>query len=266
MKKWKLGLLAWVLAFALPVGHAGAAVIDRFNQGSALLSPTNYSPGVVVLQTGLDTNSTIGGTRKLVAQTQNKATLQVNAAAGELSFDAVNDFGYFTVAYGTENPLGVDLKADGSEAFLLSFSNVSMPGLWRGIYAFSVNGVAYNLLPQLAAMHGAGTLRIPVSYFSKSAQFVVNEISLEGARVESQYRLTLDSIVTVPPSLSVVTLSAGAIQLRWNTNGANFVVESATTMDAPWQTLSNALSVVGSQFSVTIGASESSGYFRLRKQ
>jgi len=250
----------------MAVAHASAAVIDNFSQGAALLKPTNYSPAVVVLQTGLDTNSTIGGTRRLSAQTQNQATLQVDTVAGELSFEAVNDFGYFTVAYGTESPLGVDLKADGSDAFLLMFSNVSMPGLWRGGYTFRVNGIGYDLLPKLAAINGSGTIRIPFSHFSTASQFVANQISLEAIRVESQYRLVLDSIVTVPPSLSVVTLSADEIQLRWSTNAANFVVETTPTIGAPWQVVSNTVSVVGGQYSVTVSASQPRGYFRLHRQ
>jgi len=241
-------------------------MIDSFNEGAALLSPTNYLPAVVVLQAGLNTNSTIGGTRRLTAQTLDKAFFQVSAGAGELSFEAGSGFGYFAVAYGTESPLGVDLKADGSEAFLLTFSNVNMPGLIRGGYTFRVNGISYDLLSKLAALNGSGTIRIPFSHFSTATQFVANQISLEASRVESQYRLVLDSIVTVPPALSVVTLSAGAIQLRWNTNAANFVVETTSAIGGPWQVVSNTPSVIGGQYSVTVSASQPSGYFRLRRQ
>jgi hypothetical protein len=250
----------------MAIVQAHAAVIDNFSQGAALLQPTNYSPAVVVLQTGLDTNSTIGGTRRLSAQTQNLATLQVETFAGELSFVAVTNWGYYAVEYGTQSPLGVDLKADGSEAFLLTFSNVSMPGLWRGGYLFRVNGVNYDLLPKLAAINGSGTIRIPFSHFSTATKFVANQITLEAFRVESQYSFVLDSIVTVSPSLSVVTASANEIQLRWTTNVANFVVETTPTIGAPWQVVSNAVSVVGGQYSVTVGASQPSGYFRLRRQ
>ncbi len=258
--------MSCVVGLAVAIVHAGAAVIDNFSQGPALLEATNYLPAVIVLQTGLDTNSTIGGTRRLSAQTQNRATLQVETVAGELSFEAVSDFGYFTVGYGTETPLGVDLKADGSEAFLLTFSNVSMPGLWRGGYTFRVNGIGYDLLNDLAAINGGGTIRIPFSRFSTAAQFVANQISLEGIRVESQYRLALHSIVTVPPLLNVVTLAAGEIQLRWSTNVANFLVETTPTIGAPWQRVSNTVSVVGGQYSVPVDASQPSGYFRLRRQ
>jgi len=262
----RLRSLVCVLGCAMAIVHAGAAVIDDFCHGAALLEPTNYSPAVVVLQTGLDTNSTIGGTRRLSAQTLTQATLQVETVRGELSFEAVSNFGYFTVEYGTESPLGVDLKADGSEAFLLTFSNVSMTGLWRGSYRFRVNGIDYYLLHDLAAINGSGTIRIPFSRFSTAAQFVANRISLEAGRVESQYRLVLDSILTVPPLLNVATLGAGEIQLRWSTNVANFVVETTPTIGAPWQAVSNTVSVVGGQYSVTVGPSQPSGYFRLRRQ
>lgn len=262
----KLRSLACVFGFAMAIVHADAAVIDNFSQGAALLQPTNYWPAAVVLQTGLNTNSTIGGTRRLSAQTQNQATLQVETNRGELSFEAVNDFGYFTLGYGTESPLSVDLKADGSDAFLLTFSNVSTPGLWRGIYTFRVNGIGYDLLPKLAAINGRGTIRIPFSHFSTAAQFVANQITLEGARVESSYRLVLDSIVTALPPLSAVTLTAGEVRLQWSTNVSNFVVETTSALDVPWQVVSNAVSVVGGQYSVTVGTAQPNGYFRLRRQ
>jgi len=266
----RFGSLVCVVACAIAVVHADAAVIDNFSQGAALLEPTNYSPAVVVLQTGLDTNSTIGGTRRLSAQTQNRATLQIDAVASELSFAAVTNMGYFAVQYGTESSLGVDLKADGSEAFLLTFSNVSAPGLWRGGYTFRVNGIGYDLLHDLAAINGRGTIRIPFSHFSTAPQFVANQISLEASRVESQYRLVLDSIVTVnadtPPSVGLITAVAGEIQLRWSTNVTDFVVETAPGIGVPWQTVSNTVSVIGDRFSVTVSASQSSGYFRLRRQ
>jgi hypothetical protein len=246
-------------------------VIDDFSQGAALLEPTNYSPAVVVLQTGLDPNSTIGGTRRLSAQTQNRATLQVDPVAGELSFEAVTDWGYFTIEYGTESPLGVDLRADGSDAFLLTFSNVSMAGLWRGSYAFRVNGTAYDLLHDLKGINGSGTVRIPFSRFSTAAQFVANQISLNAARVESQYSLVLDSIVTVSadtlPQLSVAILNGGEVQLLWSTNAAGFVLETTPMIGViPWQPVSTTVSVAEERFSVTVDAPQASGYFRLRKE
>src|SRR2546423_7516104 len=141
-----------------------------------------------------------------------------------------------------------------------------MPGLWRGIYTFRVNGIGYDLLHDLAAINGNGTIRIPFSRFSTASQFVANQISLEAARVESQYRLVLDSIETVPPLLSVVPLVGGEIQLRWSTNSPNFVIETTSTIGASWHTVSNAVSIIGSQYSVTVGALQPSGYFRLRRQ
>ena len=265
-----------MFGFAMAVVPVGAVVIDSFRQGAALLEPTNYSPAVVVLQTGLDTNLSIGGTRRLSAQTQkaqtqSRATLQVDAVAGEMSFEVITNFGYFAVEYGTESPLGVDLRADGSDAFLLTFSNVSMPGLWRGGYTFRVNGMGYDLLHDLQVINGSGTVRIPFSYFSTAPQFVANQISLAASRVESQYRLVLDSIVTVnsntPPKLGVATPVGGEIQLLWSTNATDFVVETTPTIGLiPWQRVSNAVSVVGDHFSVTLGASQASGYFRLRRE
>ena len=270
--EWRrLRSLACMFGFAMGVVPVGAVVIDSFSQGAALLEPTNYSPAVVVLQTGLDTNLSIGGTRRLSAQTQNRATLQVDAVAGEMSFEAITNFGYFAVEYGIESPLSVDLRADGSDAFLLTFSNVSMPGLWRGGYTFRVNGMRYDLLHDLQVINGSGTVRIPFSYFSTAPQFVANQISLAASRVESQYRLVLDSIVTVnsntPPKLGVATPVGGEIQLLWSTNATDFVVETTPTIGLiPWQRVSNAVSVVGDHFSVTLGASQASGYFRLRRE
>jgi hypothetical protein len=262
---------ACIVGTTLAVVQAGAAVVDNFTHGPALLAPTNYSPAVVVLQTGLPTNSTIGGTRRLSAQTLAQASLQVDAVAGVFSFEAVADSGYFTLEYGTENPLGVDLKADGSDAFLLTFSNVSMPGLWRGRYIFEVDGLTYDLLHDLAAINGGGTVRIPFSRFSTTPQFIANRIALSAGRVEPHYRLVLDSIVTVnaytPPRLSVVPLLEGGVQLLWSTNAADFVVETTPTIGVtPWQAVGNPPSVLGDHYSVTVGAAQANGYFRLRRE
>ncbi len=87
--------------------------------------------------------------------------------------------------------MGVDLKADGSEAFLLTFSSVSVPGLWRGIYKFRVNGVEDDLLHDLASHDGSGAIRIP--HFSKAEQFVANQISLGGTSIPSRSEFRRDS-------------------------------------------------------------------------
>jgi hypothetical protein len=257
-----------LILFAVVTISAQGAVIDDFTQGGTLLQPTQYIPAMVALQTGLDTNSTIGGTRRLTAQTQNQATLQVDTEPGEFFFEAVADWGYFKVEYGTEAPLGLDVRADGSEAFLLSFSNVSMPGLWRGLYYFRVNGISHDLLRDLAAIHGRGTIRIPFSRFSTAPNFIVNQISFEAGRVEPRYRLVLDSIVTVnahtPPGVSIGLQKDGELELSWSTNATGFLVQTTRAPGVePWQTLSNTVNVVGDRFSVKVRESEAAGYFRL---
>jgi hypothetical protein len=179
----------------------------------------------------------------------------------------VSDDGYFRVEYGTENPLGIDLRADGSEAFLLSFSGVFMPSLWRGLYNFQVNGIRYDLLRELAGIKESGTIRIPFSRFSTGPTFVANQISLDAGRVEAPYRLVLDSIVTIPPQLSILTQVGGQIQLLWSTNATGFLLETTPTIGViPWQTLTNTPVIVGDHFSVMVGTSAASGYFRLRRE
>ncbi|MCU0786377.1 MAG: hypothetical protein MUF81_20495 [Verrucomicrobia bacterium] len=267
----KLSPVVLMVGVGLGLTDAKAVVIDDFGQGSALLEPTNYSPALITLQTGLNTNLTIGGTRLLTAQTQNRAILQVDAVAGQFSFEAVSDDGYFGVRYGSQANLGVDVRADGSEAFLLRFSEVHAPGLWRGRYYLHVNGVGCGFLEELAAINGAGTIRIPFSKFLSAPTFIVNTIELEASRVETGYRLVLDSIETVsadtPPSLAIATFGPNEIKLAWGTNATGFVVEKRLDLGAgSWEMLTNAVSVAAGQFSVTVDASETFGCFRLRRE
>jgi hypothetical protein len=183
-------------------------------------------------------------------------------------FEVVSSAGYFRVEYGTEAPLGVDLKADGSEAFLLSFSHVSRP--LYGTWDLFVNGVRYSLRNDLVAINGRGTIRSPFSRFSASPTFVVDQITLDAGRVEQPNRFVLDSIVTVnahtPPLLSVINQDGGEVHLLWSTNATGFMVQTTPKIGDPWQTVTNTAGVVGDHFSVTLTCLEASGYFRLLRE
>jgi len=207
--------LGLCFAFCAATVSGSAAVIDDFTDGSLSIHPS----GQTLYQSPL---SVLGGVRKVYGSGVPTATLKIDPTAGHFAFDASSGFGYFSLGYGTTTPLGVNLRADGSDAFLLTFSDLDMPGLYRGRYYLHVNGIGYDLLPKLAALSGAGTVQIPFSAFSAGPTFIASSIELEASRVESGYRLVLDSITTIPePSTSMLfALSLAFLTFRKMPNHA----------------------------------------------
>ena len=55
--------------------------------------------------------------------------------------------------------------------------------------------------------------------------------------------------------------------LQWPTNYTDFMVESAFSLDAPglWQLITNAVTVNGAVFSVSVSTTNAAQFFRLRK-
>lgn len=199
--KQAFAFFAWALTLCSTLVTASAAVIDDFTDGGLSIHPS----GQTLVQSNLSSVSVLGGIREVYGSGTTAATLEVDSMAGVFAFDSAGDFGYFRLGYGTMASLGVDLRADGSDAFLLTFSDIYTPGLYRGIYELNVNGVRYNLLPQLAHLNGTASIKIPFSSISTDPTLVVNSIVLNAARIESGYRFVLDSITTIPePSISLM--------------------------------------------------------------
>ena len=226
-----IALATCVLAFSDSVN---AFVIDEFSEGQLLLNPANQIPsGVTVVQTNLNLDAVIGGTRQVYLAGAPASKFEVNSMTGLCSFENADGFGYFDLVYGSEAPLAMDLSADGSDAFLLSFSDVYTPGSTRGTFYFYVDGVPYYLREEFYALNGgAGTIRIPFSQFGNGDTFVVNTIDFGAIRVEPTHSFVLDSIITVPePNMRLLLLLS--VPLIWMRGKHNQPVE--TNAPRGWQ-------------------------------
>jgi hypothetical protein len=188
-----LGLLGYALGLAFAVHSTAGIVIDNFSEGALVLAPTNFSPGLFQVQTGLPLNATIGGARAVTAQSYNEAYLEIEPERGLFSFEVAGNIGYFTLSYGSEVALGVDLRADGSDAFLLTFADIYPRTVWPGLYYFSVNGDRYGLRIDPLAMNGSRMIRIPFSVFSSAPSFVVNTIGARTSLVTSSRPVPISS-------------------------------------------------------------------------
>lgn len=67
------------------------------------------------------------------------------------------------------------------------------------------------------------------------------------------------------PILTLVPLNPGQLLLSWSTNYPAFTLESAAALSNNWQTVTNSTSIAGEQHTLTIDASGTSQFFRLRK-
>jgi hypothetical protein len=209
------------------VATVQAVVIDDFTDGSILLQATNYNPpNVATYQTNLNPSAVIGGERSVYASTQETSRTEIDSLRGVWSFEATQGVGYFTLGYGTMNPLAVDLRADGNDAFLLSFTDVYTPGSLGSPPLLRVGGVAYSLRSDLLGISGgAVVVRIPFSSFSEEAPFAPDTIQFEGRRIAQSYRFVLDSIITVPEPNAGLLLISGPL-LIWILRKPNQTVET----------------------------------------
>jgi hypothetical protein len=215
-------LITLVMTLATAV-HA--IVIDDFTDGAALLLSSNVA-GVTVLQTNLDAGIVIGGERYLYAGSQNSSRVEVDSTAGVWAFEATVGTSYFELGYGTVNPLAINLREDGSDAFLLSFSDVYTPGGLGASPYLRIDGRAYDLRTDLLGMGGGpAAVRIPFSWFSDEAVYAPERIRLTGSRIASDYRFVLESITTVPePSAGLLLVLS--IPLIWRSRKPNQTLEA----------------------------------------
>ena len=71
----------------------------------------------------------------------------------------------------------------------------------------------------------------------------------------------------VPPRLTIAKTSPTQVVLQWPTNDAGFIVVSALSLavPSPWQPFSNAVTVNGTMFSVSVSTTNTARFFRLHK-
>lgn len=217
MKTWAWALLVPVLVFGGT--PAGATIIDDFLQGPLYLQATNLT-GQTILQTGLGLGHVLGGSRLVYAGSMGAAALRiVTPAADNFLFTANTNFGYFSLRYGADAPLDVNLLADGSDHFALNITSLT-PGLWRGLFNFKIasgnNWFDYDFSLSLFQLNAPGTLVIPFAAFAGADLAHVQGIELDVGRFEPTFHLGMGSISTVPePSpASLVAIAIVTLALR----------------------------------------------------
>ena len=67
------------------------------------------------------------------------------------------------------------------------------------------------------------------------------------------------------PILTLVPFSPGQLHLSWSTNYPAFALESAATLSAVWQSVTNSTGISGERHTLNMDASGTSQFFRLRK-
>lgn len=68
------------------------------------------------------------------------------------------------------------------------------------------------------------------------------------------------------PTLSIQMLNSSTVQLNWMTNVSAYLLESADTLSQyPWTTVTNSPALIGDEYSVTVGTTVWTRFYRLKK-
>lgn len=139
---------------------------------------------------------------------------------GRFRFTANQNFGYFTLGWGSVSPLNVNLSAEGNNRFRFELTD-SSPLFTAGIFQLRVksgnNWFKTDIKTDVtSALNGQtfGVLSIPFARFSGADFTAVQAIELYAARVPVGQSLQFDFISTVPePSALALAGVAGGIGL-----------------------------------------------------
>lgn len=210
------------VAILLTVTAARALVIDDFTQGPipSLQGTNTAQAGTTLVQPGLNPASVLGGTRSVYVGSLSLATVSTDPIKGRFRFTANQNFGYFTLGWGSVSPLNVNLSADGNNRFRFELTD-SSPLFTAGIFQLRVksgnNWFNTDIKTDLAsALNGQtfGVMNIPFARFSGADFTAVQAIELYAARVPAEQSLQFDFISTVPePSVLALAGVAGGIGL-----------------------------------------------------
>jgi len=71
----------------------------------------------------------------------------------------------------------------------------------------------------------------------------------------------------VPPRLTIAKTTPAQAVLQWPANYTGFAVQSALSLGSPslWQPFTNAVTVNGALFNVSVSTTNSARFFRLRR-
>jgi hypothetical protein len=136
---------------------ANAIVIDDFSIGDVHLT----GPSETIDSTLLDSSSVIGGARRVKV---NQNAMDLSIADGNLVVKRTGDWGYFTIMYGFDAPLGADFTENGHDRLRLTFNSEGSQDA-SGIMWVSINtplppsGNAPG--PSLISIRNGGMVEIP---------------------------------------------------------------------------------------------------------
>lgn len=226
-----------------------------------------------------------------------------NLVASGTTSDTISSEGYlftftrdklFTGAIGLTNPIGRAVRIpwpDGLEAQAVtagptpSGARISIQredGQLFAIESFTARllantggaGAAFEIMPLLNGEDGAPDPFMYNATGYAGSQFTYDTPELAGfdAYQMTLYvdyalmRLTVVDASPAPPSLSVVHVADGLLQLSWPTNGLGYALEFATNLPAQaWSLVTNNVAFDGDLFSVPVDNTGPQRFYRLRK-
>lgn len=104
--------------------ECNALIIDDFGEGAIIVSRVDENP-TMAQQTGLDPNKVLGGEREILVGEFSTfiQTMTIDTVSEHMIFETdENTLGYLDLYYGTDSsPLNFDLRAYGSDAFLIDY-------------------------------------------------------------------------------------------------------------------------------------------------
>jgi hypothetical protein len=166
-----------------------------------------------------------------------------------------DDAGYAVAMDNSGNAVvtGVSFNVSNSDFYTAKYAAADGALLWEKRYNGPANGTEYPAMRRGLALGQNGMVAIAGSSMGTSG---TNEFTT------IVYRENLP-----PPSLSS-SFSGSALSLSWPTNATGFVLQSATTLanGGDWQDSSLTPAIVGNQTIVTVDATNTAGFFRLRGQ
>ena len=206
-------------------------IIDSFASGAITVQGTEYSTvDNAVLQTGLPSAETLGGTRLIRVDRISDdsdltpATATIDPAEQQLRFENPSTgFAYLELIYGSEAPLGLDLTASNQDRFVVDISDAS--SVQRGVHRLQVvtgEGETFasdsvSITNQFIAIStsesSSGRISVSFTDFEGLDFGDVSSITLDFGRIESGQVFSIDRIAVVPEPASALLLSLGALTL-----------------------------------------------------
>ncbi len=148
---------------------------------------------------------------------------------------------------------------EGGDPFALTIRSLSGSRLPDGAYRFQGD--------YLREIYPSGTQYFFDYQFSASTNGEVVWNGMDYWAGGHLWYVTISNITLVPvPWLDMAQVGPASVQIAWGTNFADYLLESAAVLLGPgWRTVTNAPSIAGERFSVTLDMDVATRFYRLRK-